>query len=81
MTEVASMYEKSEIASAISLFSLYFKIIRTRSYTLAAYFRIFTAINARPISCSTLDFPRTENRVKPKLAFENPKTGSTSILR
>jgi len=34
-----------------------------------------------PISFSTFDFPRTENRVKRELAFKNPKTGSTSILR
>ena len=51
------------------------------SYLLAVYFRKFTAINAKPISFSTFDFPRTENRVKRKLAFKNPKTGSTSILR
>ncbi len=27
------------------------------------------------------DFPRTENRVKRKLAFINPKTGTASISR
>src|SRR5699024_6566746 len=48
---------------------------------MAVYFLMFTAINANPISLCTLDFPRTDIRVKPKLAFKNPKNGSTSILR
>src|SRR5690606_22562352 len=56
-------------------------LILIDSYLLAVYFRKFTAIKAIPISFSTFDFPRTENRVKRKLAFKNPKTGSTSILR
>ena len=45
---------------------------------MAVYFLQFTAINANPISFATFDFPLTENRVKHKLAFKNPKTGSTS---
>src|SRR5699024_10367854 len=40
---------------------------------MAVYFLMFTAINANPISLCTLDFPRTDIRVKPKLAFKNPK--------
>lgn len=40
---------------------------------MAEYFLIFTAINANPNSLCTLDFPRTGIRVKPKLAFKNPK--------
>src|SRR5699024_8604757 len=51
------------------------------SLLMAVYFLKFTAINANPISLCTLGFPRTDIRVKPKLAFKNPKTGSTSILR
>src|SRR5699024_1468695 len=51
------------------------------SVLMAVYFLIFTAINANPISFCPLDFPRTDIRVKPKLAFTNTKKGSTSILR
>src|SRR5699024_4115316 len=51
------------------------------SVLMAVYFLIFIAINANPISFCPLYFPRTDIRVKPKLAFKNPKKGSTSILR
>src|SRR5699024_10304725 len=51
------------------------------SLLMAVYFLKFTAIDANPISLCTLGFPRTDIRVKPKLAFKNPKTGSISILR
>ena len=47
----------------------------------SVYFLKIVAIYARPISFFAFDFSRTENRVKPKLVFINPKTGSTSILR
>src|SRR5699024_7866182 len=50
-------------------------------WILAVYFLKFTAIKANANSFSTFDFPLTENRVNDKLAFKNPKTGSTSILR
>ncbi len=36
------------------------------SLLMAVYFRRFTAVNAKPISFSTFDFPRTENRVNRK---------------
>lgn len=47
---------------------------------LAVNFLVFTAMKANPNSFSTFSLLRTEKRVKHKLAFRNPKTGSTSIL-
>src|SRR5699024_5352976 len=48
---------------------------------MAVYFLKFTAINANANSFSTFDFPLTDNRETDKLAYNIPKTGSTSILR
>lgn len=42
---------------------------------------VYSAFNARPVAFWTFGFPRIENRVKAKLAFKNPKTGSMSLFR
>src|SRR5690606_41168062 len=65
----------------VSVFFIISEDNTVQYYLIAVYFLKFTAINAIPISFSTFDFPRTEKRLKRKLAFKNPKTGSTSILR
>src|SRR5699024_10432141 len=43
----------------------------------ATTFLILSAINTKPSSLLTLFVPLTDIRVKPKIAFINPKTGST----
>jgi hypothetical protein len=47
---------------------------------MAVIFLKFTAMNANPHSFFTLPLPLSDKRVKRKLAFRKPKTGSTSIL-
>jgi|SRR5690606_24828142 hypothetical protein len=79
--KLASNRRKESLSLLKFSFLPFWLLLYRISCLLAVYFRKFTAINAIPISFSTLDFPRTENRVKRKLAFKNPKTGSTSILR
>ena len=84
-TKLASNSETGEFESPsnppVSVFFIISEDNTVQYYLIAVYFLKFTAINAIPISFSTFDFPRTEKRLKRKLAFKNPKTGSTSILR
>ncbi len=58
-------------------FILVFSSLKKVVDILAVNSRKFTVNNANPHSFSTRSFPRRENLVKPKIAFNNPNTGST----
>lgn len=68
-------YSSSLMRKDINIFLSYVFL-----YLLAADFRKFTALNARPISFSIFVSPSTKDWVKRKLAFKNSKTGSAFIF-
>ena len=76
-TELVSVFTKNRHGVMPFRFFVLYKEKRKTDYALTTYFLKFTAISARRISFSTFEFPRTENRVKPKLAFRNPNGESS----